>query len=349
MLSHRTLLFTAIILTITSIANADLVLTLNGVDAVREALEVEGKDNLVISIAGDTKIDANACSVTAVGGVLKPITEPTTVSSETQGGSYLFTFEDELSSAIISLIANEDMIIDGISVVAGGTIYKLVLFSLLETDIVIAFGINFEALNFTPPPQPEPELEVGLEQQITASRTAEPEKSSFGSMSAGRTSGIDNFPDPNSYPDFNSDEIVNFVDFAIFAENWKQSGSGLDGDFDNSGAVDANDLETFTYFWLNGPHPLDVFESFKTALAVSDCNEALTYVAENSRDKYAEIFQIIEPHLTDYAAGMGEMIFDRQRNGEVIYEMLHQDGGQTLLFPVSFIREEDGNWRLFNF
>jgi hypothetical protein len=101
--------------------------------------------------------------------------------------------------------------------------------------------------------------------------------------------------------------------------------------------------------WLNGPHPVNVFESFKAALSVADCNEALTHVAEISQDKYAEVFQIIEPHLADYAAGMGELTFERQRNGEVIYEMLHQDGGQTLLFPVYFIREEDGNWRLFNF
>ena len=34
---------------------------------------------------------------------------------------------------------------------------------------------------------------------------------------------------------------------------------------------------------------------------------------------------------------------------EVKYEMLHQDGPQTLSFPVFFIRDEDGNWRLSNF
>ena len=161
--------------------------------------------------------------------------------------------------------------------------------------------------------------------------------------------GIESFPEPNSYPDFNSDKIVNFVDFAIFANNWQKSGSGLAGDFDNSGTVDTNDLATFAYLWLNGPHPLDVFESFKTALAAGDVNEALTYVAEISREKYADIFQIIEPNLPGYVAGMGEMTFDRQRVGEVKYEMLHQDGPQTLSFPVFFIRDEDGNWRLFNF
>jgi len=159
---------------------------------------------------------------------------------------------------------------------------------------------------------------------------------------------IESFPEPNSYPDFNSDKIVNLVDFAVFAGNWRKSGSGLKGDFDKSGTVDTNDLATFAYFWLNGPHPINIFASFKTALADGDVNEALTYIAEISREKYAQIFQIIEPNLADYVAGMGRMIFDRQRNGEVKYEMLHQDGPQTLSFPVFFIRDENGNWRIFN-
>lgn len=160
---------------------------------------------------------------------------------------------------------------------------------------------------------------------------------------------IESFPEPNSYPDFNGDKIVNFADFAIFAGNWKKSGSGLKGDFDKSGTVDTNDLATFAYFWLNGPHPVNVFGSFKAALAAGDVNEALTFITEISREKYAEIFQIIKPHLSDYAAGMGQMIFDRHRDGEVKYEMLHQEGELVLSFPVFFIRDEDGNWRLFNF
>jgi hypothetical protein len=168
------------------------------------------------------------------------------------------------------------------------------------------------------------------------------------SMSGSRTTEIEGFPEPNSYPDLNSDKMVNFVDFAIFAQNWQKSGSGLDGDFDDSGTVDTNDLATLAYFWLSGPHPLDVFESFKAALAVGDANEALTYIAEISREKYAEIFQIIEPHLSDYVAGMGELTYDRHRDGEVKYEMLHQDGELTLSFPVFFIRDENGDWKISN-
>ncbi len=52
-------------------------------------------------------------------------------------------------------------------------------------------------------------------------------------MIASIANGIESFPEPNSYPDFNGDKIVNFVDFATFAGNWQKSGSGLDGDFDN--------------------------------------------------------------------------------------------------------------------
>ncbi|OHB55820.1 MAG: hypothetical protein A2173_10245 [Planctomycetes bacterium RBG_13_44_8b] len=47
-----------------------------------------------------------------------------------------------------------------------------------------------------------------------------------------------------------NDKFVNFRDFAVFAENWQKTGTGLAGDFDNSGKVDIYDLEYFAYYWL---------------------------------------------------------------------------------------------------
>lgn len=46
-------------------------------------------------------------------------------------------------------------------------------------------------------------------------------------------------------PDLSGDDFVNFVDFAMLAGNWEQSGNGLAGDFDDSGTVDMNDLDYF--------------------------------------------------------------------------------------------------------
>jgi thermitase len=50
------------------------------------------------------------------------------------------------------------------------------------------------------------------------------------------------------------DNFVNFRDYAVFAENWRKSGSGLAGDFDDNGTIDVNDLAYFTYYWLKEIH-----------------------------------------------------------------------------------------------
>ncbi len=58
------------------------------------------------------------------------------------------------------------------------------------------------------------------------------------------------FARPYYSADLNEDEFVDFIDFAKFAANWQQSGENIDGDFDNSGLVDVNDLQHFTQYWL---------------------------------------------------------------------------------------------------
>ncbi len=160
---------------------------------------------------------------------------------------------------------------------------------------------------------------------------------------------IECFPEPNAYPDFNNDKIVNFSDFAIFAENWRKSGSSLKGDFDDSGAVDTNDLETFAYFWLNGPHPLDNFESYKTALLADDVNEAVSYFAEVSADNYRPLLKQLRPYFTQMVDDMGEMIFIRFDTDMVVYDLLRQEDGRTYGYPVTFVRDEMGQWKIYDF
>jgi hypothetical protein len=153
----------------------------------------------------------------------------------------------------------------------------------------------------------------------------------------------------NEGADLDSDGIIAFEDMAILAQNWLISGEGLAGDFDDSNLVDYTDLVVLTDCWLKGTRPEGIWEQFKAALAVGDINTALTFISEASRDKYAEIFQLIEPHLADYVAGMGELILDSQEEGKVKYEMKHQDGEETYLFPVIFTQDEQGSWKILNF
>ena len=151
--------------------------------------------------------------------------------------------------------------------------------------------------------------------------------------------------------DLDKDGIIAFEDLAIFAQNWLSIGTGLTGDFDDSNLVDYGDLSVMANCWLKGTRPIGIWEQFKAALAVGDVDTALTFIAEISRDKYAEIFQIIGPSLPDYAAGMGDLILksDSEVDGEVKYEMTHQVGSETYLFPVIFIKDDDGSWKIDNF
>ncbi len=153
------------------------------------------------------------------------------------------------------------------------------------------------------------------------------------------------------YPDLAGDaNMINFADFAVFAQNWQKTGTGLAGDFDGSGRVDFNDLKVLCDYWLAGTQPPEeIFSLFKTALAAGNINEAVNYIANISRDKYRDIFEAIEPNLPEFAAGMGEMTVNSSEPGQIKYEMLHQNGGQTYSFPVIFIKNDDGNWRIFNF
>jgi len=215
------------------------------------------------------------------------------------------------------------------------------------------------------------------------------------------------------YPDLAGDaNIINFADFTVFAENWQKTGTGLAGDFDDSGKVDFNDLAYLSYYWLTaqwecrkidldysglidfsdfvifadcwlaeagspnyntncdfdddeivdiydlkafcdcwlkGTRPQDIWEQFKSALAVGDIDRAVSYISEISRSKYYDIFVDIESNLPGFAAGMGQLILISSTPDHVKYEMLHQNGGQTYSFPVTFVKEDDGNWKIFNF
>jgi hypothetical protein len=331
MSTQKAFLLAVIVLISVSAAGADLNLTINGLDATKP-LEIRGKDNLVIAIAGQDSDKAQEISVTCDAGKFESLTKPSKPAKEPALGKYLFTFTNESEVSTISLNVGKEIA------------YQLILFHIPETNTVIAFGVDKEALA---PPQPKSEPEP--EQQIFTSQTAEPQKSYFAGMSGGGTTEIESFPEPNSYPDLNSDKIVNFVDFAMFAENWQKSGTGLNGDFDKSEAVDINDLATFAYFWLSGPHPLNVFELFKAALLADDVNEAVSYFAQISAENYRSLLEQLRPYFTQMVNDMGEMIFIRFDTDMAVYDLLREENEEMYGYPVIFVRDEMGQWKIYDF
>jgi len=134
-----------ILLAMVSIANADLVLTVNGLD-MSKPVEIETKANIIIAVTGQTGKQKQSYSVTCeMGGKLEPLPEPDTLAEKPREGEYLFTFEDEeLGLAIVNLTVGD--ILD----------YQLILFKIPDANTVI-FGIDSDAVQIES--EAEPELE----------------------------------------------------------------------------------------------------------------------------------------------------------------------------------------------
>jgi hypothetical protein len=316
MYNQKIPIFAIVILAVASIANAELTLTINGFDAAKLP-EIKGRDNLVITIAGQSDIEAQDISITCDTGKLEPLKEP---------GKYLFTFTAESDVSTISLNVCKEIV------------YKLVLFYIPETDTVIVFGLDKEALASSP------RYESQSVQQIP-----EPETYGFATFSIGDCNEI---LDSNWYPNLNNDSFVNFKDFAILATNWLLSGSALDGDINGSGKVDNNDLAILTYYWLAnacGPLPEEVFESFKSALLADDVNEAVGYFAETSAENYRLLLEQLRPYFTQMVSEMGELVFIRYDADMAVYDLLREEDGRTYGYPAAFVRDKMGQWKIFDF
>ena len=102
MRNKKTVLFTAVVLIIASTANADLSLTVNGLDATKP-LEIESKEDLIIAIAGESDANAQDILVTCNMGKLGLLPEPNTLAEKPTSGKYLFNFIDELGVGIVGL------------------------------------------------------------------------------------------------------------------------------------------------------------------------------------------------------------------------------------------------------
>ena len=137
------------ILSISSVVNADIVLTVNGLNPSVEPLELKGDQQIIIGLSGEAKPEHNKydLSIVATGGTLEEFPVPTsekytasdtiqiTTDSLDKTNEYIFSFTDTADVgglAVVDLITNTDMTIDGVEAAAGTKIYELIIFELPE-------------------------------------------------------------------------------------------------------------------------------------------------------------------------------------------------------------------------
>jgi len=117
-----------------SLVNAEVVLTLNGIDAAKQPVDIEGKENLLIAIGGTIEKKVSYSVKVEMGGEIQPI-EKLSSLAEAPTEQFVFNFSDaEAALSVVSLYAGDKKV------------YELVLFYDPEMKKTMAFGIDYEAL-----------------------------------------------------------------------------------------------------------------------------------------------------------------------------------------------------------
>ena len=203
-------------------------------------------DNQIASVSYEYDL-----TLSVTGGVLYRANDPnnnlTSVDIKTShlndSGGYIFAFTPSSNGfALIKLITNKKITLDNHEISAGTDIYQVTFFDLPDSDTITLMGQGYE-----PPAVTDSEMVSVSAQPPSLSRSMVSESLSGGGLLAlGSGGGPPHyFANPSECPDFNDDNLVNIDDFAVLANNWLATGTGLQGDFDRDGAVGLSDLAWF--------------------------------------------------------------------------------------------------------
>ncbi len=131
---EKTHLLAVIVLVITSIVNANPVLTVNGFDT-SAPVEINADVNIIIGINHPNDVVSQNYMVTCeMGGKLTPLCEPNSLSEQQTTKRYLLNFDNEqISLATVNLTVN------------GVLDYQLAVFKVPDANIVV-FGIDTDVM-----------------------------------------------------------------------------------------------------------------------------------------------------------------------------------------------------------
>jgi hypothetical protein len=94
------------------------------------------------------------------------------------------------------------------------------------------------------------------------------------------------------------------------------------------------------------PDPAPIWNGLKSALRRGDVDAALEFVALDSRARYQPAFAALAADPAKAAIALGDIRPKSYGRGTIQCEMLRSEEGKTFSFPVTFVRDYDGLWRL---
>jgi len=87
----------------------------------------------------------------------------------------------------------------------------------------------------------------------------------------------------------------------------------------------------------------------RTRLGNGDIPGALDYFTEGTRPIFEYNFNLLADHLDEIIAGMQTITLVKIQDETAEYNLIGEQGGQTLSFYLLFMQTADGTWRIVNF
>jgi len=92
--------------------------------------------------------------------------------------------------------------------------------------------------------------------------------------------------------------------------------------------------------------PLSVFRQFRGALLADDLDKVIFCFASYKRAEYAAFYKKLMPSFRKMAEDMKGLAIKSQRESIVECELLRQEGDRIYAYPIIFVKDEDGNWKI---
>lgn len=92
--------------------------------------------------------------------------------------------------------------------------------------------------------------------------------------------------------------------------------------------------------------PLSVFRQFRGALLADDLDKVISCFASYKRAEYAEFYKKLRPYFRKMAEDMKGLAPKSQRESIVECELLRQEGDSIYAYPIIFVKDEGGSWKI---
>lgn len=92
--------------------------------------------------------------------------------------------------------------------------------------------------------------------------------------------------------------------------------------------------------------PLFVFRQFRGALLADDIDTVISCFASYKRAEYAEFYKKLRPYFRKMTEDMKGLALKSRRENIVECELLRQEGDSISAYPIIFVKDEDGNWKI---